>query len=73
MLSQDWQEILTYIESNVNDPHRTQLLTICKKFEVHLNLNPASKPKRQSKRDIQNKLVSENPNAGNLQNILKGF
>jgi hypothetical protein len=73
MLSQNWQEILTYIESNVKDPHRTQLLILCKKFEVHLNLNSAPKPKKQSKRDIQNKIVSENPNADNLQNILKGF
>jgi hypothetical protein len=73
MLSQEWQEILVYIESNVDDPHRTQLLTLCKKFEVHLNSTPADRPKKQSKRDIQSKIVSENPNATNLQNILKGF
>jgi hypothetical protein len=73
MLSQNWQEILTYIESNVADPHRTQLLTLCKEFEVHLNSTPALKPKKQSKRDVQNKIVSENPYAGNLQNILKGL
>jgi len=73
MLSQEWQEILVYIESNVDDPHRTQLLTLCKKFEVHLNSTPVDRPKKQSKRDIQSKIVSENPNATNLQNILKGF
>ena len=73
MLGQQWQNILHWVETQLEEPQRTQLLTLCKKFEVHLNLNSAPKPKKQSKRDIQNKIVSENPNADNLQNILKGF
>jgi hypothetical protein len=73
MSSHKWQEILSYIEKNIEEPHRTNILTLCKDFEsVNNSTNPA-KPKRQSKQDIQNKIVAENPNAGNLQNILKGF
>jgi hypothetical protein len=85
MSSHKWQEILSYIEKNIEEPHRTNILTLCKDFEsVNHSLNPnldkvffklesTPKPKRQSKQDIQNKIVAENPNAGNLQNILKGF
>jgi hypothetical protein len=80
MLSQEWQDILHWVKTELNDPQRTQLLTLCEKFEAtqspkktFFKLETEAKPKRQSKRDIQNKLISENPNADNLQNILKGF
>lgn len=69
----DWQGLLDYITTDVTEPQRTQLLTLCKKFEVRLGFTPPQPKIRQTKRDIQNKLMSENPNAGNLQNILKGF
>lgn len=72
----DWQNMLDYISTNVTDPQRTHLLTLCKKFEARLEFtkpNPPQSKIRQTKKDIQNKLMSENPNAGNLQNILKGF
>ena len=83
MLSQEWQNILNWVEIELNEPQRTQLLTLCKEFEATQSPKTSDKPffkleteaksKLQSKKDIQNKLISENPNAGNLQNILKGF
>jgi hypothetical protein len=83
MLGQEWQNILHWVETELNEPQRTQLLTLCKEFEATQSPKTADKPffkleteaksKRQSKRDIQNKLISENPNADNLQNVLKGF
>jgi hypothetical protein len=82
MLGQQWQNILHWVENSLEEPQRTQLLTLCKEFESSQSPTPPSdksffsletKPKRQSKKDIQNKLISENPNANNLQNILKGF
>jgi hypothetical protein len=73
MSSPKWQEILSYIEKNIEEPHRTNILTLCKDFESVKQSTESARPKRQSKQDIQNKIVAENPNAGNLQNILKGF
>lgn len=80
MLSQEWQNILHWVETELNEPQRTQLLTLCKEFEAtqsnnkpFFKLETETKPKRQSKRDIQNKLISENPNADTLQNVLKRF
>jgi hypothetical protein len=82
MLGQQWQNILHWVETQLEEPQRTQLLTLCKEFESSQSPSPTSgktffsletKPKRQSKKDIQNKIISENPNADNLQNILKGF
>jgi hypothetical protein len=82
MLGQQWQNILHWVENSLEEPQRTQLLTLCKEFESSQSPSPTpdkpffeleTKPKRQSKKDIQNKIISENPNANNLQNILKGF
>jgi hypothetical protein len=83
MLSQEWQDILNWVKTELNEPQRTQLLTLCEKFEATQSPTTSDKPffkletetktKRQSKKDIQSKLISENPNANNLQNILKGF
>jgi hypothetical protein len=80
MLSQEWQNILHWVKTELNEPQRTQLLMLCEEFEAtqsspktFFKLETEAKPKRQSKRDIQNKLISENPSADNLQNILKGF
>lgn len=73
MSSLKWQEILSYIEKNIEEPHRTNILTLCRDFESVKQLTNPAKPKRQSKKDIQDKIVAENPNAGNLQNILKGL
>lgn len=80
MLSQEWQNILHWVETQLEEPQRTQLLTLCKEFEAtqstdkpFFKLETETKPKRQSKRDIQNKLISENPNADTLQNVLKRF
>jgi hypothetical protein len=72
MSNPKWKEILSYIETNIEEPHRTNILTLCKDFES-VNQSTPARPKRQSKQDIQNKIVAKNPNAGNLQNILKGF
>lgn len=69
MLSQEWLDILNWAKGSLNEPQRTQLLTLCEKFES----SQTTKPKKQSKKDIQNQLISENPNMGNLQNILKQF
>lgn len=81
MLSQEWQNILHWVETQLEEPQRTQLLTLCKEFEAtqsptnkpFFKLETETKPKRQSKKDIQNKLISENPNADTLQNVLKRF
>lgn len=81
MLNQEWLDILNWVKTELQDPQRTQLLMLCEKFEstqspkeeTFFKLETTPKPKKQSKKDIQSQLISENPNMGNLQNILKKF
>ena len=83
MLNQEWLDILNWVKTELQDPQRTLLLTLCEKFEstqlpikeeqTFFKLETTPKSKRQSKKDIQSQFISENPNMGNLQNILKKF
>lgn len=66
----NWMEVIECIKNNVDEPRRTQLISFLYKYVKSPN-NSKDKLKKSSKKDIQNKLISENPHAGDFANILK--
>lgn len=68
----NWMEVIECVKSNIDEPRRTQLIAFLYKY-VKAPSKSKDKLKKSSKKDIQNKLISENPHAGNFADILKQF
>ncbi len=66
----NWMEILECVKNNIEEPRRTQLISFLYKYIKSPNKSQ-NKLKRSSKKDIQNKLISDNPHAGSFADVLK--
>lgn len=68
----NWMDILECVKKNIDEPRRTQLIAFLYKY-VKSPDKSQNKLKRSSKKDIQNKLISNNPHADSFANVLKKF